>query len=212
MRGIFGGTFDPIHFGHLRPALELAEGLGLEELRIIPSAQPPHRGTPEVTAAQRLTMVELACAGEWRFVVDDRELRRDGPSYTLLTLQELRQAWGEHESVVLCLGLDAFLGLPSWHQWERILGHCHIVVAHRPGWHIEALAEDETIAALLDTHRVDSVAELETTSAGGIWFQPVSQLAISATEIRQRVREGQSIRYLTPQVVVEYIAGEGLYL
>ena len=131
--GIFGGTFDPIHYGHLRTAFELLQALRLGELRFMPAGNPPHREQPMASAEQRVAMVRAATAGQPGFTVDDRETRREGPSYSVDTLAGLR---AEHPTRPLCLivGMDAFLGLPKWHQWQDILKLAHLVVAHRPGW------------------------------------------------------------------------------
>ncbi len=209
--GIFGGTFDPIHFGHLRPALELLEELGLAQLRFIPSAVPPHRAQPCATAEQRLTMVRLATADEPRFVVDDREVRRGGISYTVDTLYQLREALAP-APLCLLVGVDAFLGLGGWHRWEELPELAHIIVMHRPGWQLDEAAPGSTAALeLLRLRRVAAFEELLPRRAGGILLQPVSQLAISATAVRQCVRKGRSIRYLLPDAVRDYIAAEGLY-
>src|SRR5262245_12412890 len=131
--GLFGGTFDPIHYGHLRTAFELWQALGLAEVRFMPTGSPPHREQTHASAGHRLAMVKAAVAGQPAFTVDDREVRRSGVSYSVDTLAELR---AEHPDRSLCLllGMDAFLGLPNWHRWRELLDLAHIVVAHRPGW------------------------------------------------------------------------------
>ena len=126
--GILGGTFDPVHIGHLRSALEVAEFMGLDELRLLPNARPPHRDTPQVAAQDRLAMVRCAVAGVERLSVDDRELSRDKPSYTIDTLESLRAELGASDQLFLLMGWDAFCGLPGWHRWEELLKHCHILV------------------------------------------------------------------------------------
>ena len=128
--GVLGGTFDPVHIGHLRGALEVAETLALDELRLTPSARPPHRGKPQVSAKDRLAMVECAVAGVAPLVVDARELQRDKPSYTIDTLELMRAELAVSDQVFLLLGWDAFCGLPTWHRWEELLQHCHILVLH----------------------------------------------------------------------------------
>lgn len=130
--GMLGGTFDPVHIGHLRGALEVAELLELDELRLTPSARPPHRDMPSVTAEDRLAMVQSAVAGVSPLTVDDRELKRDKPSYTLDTLESMRAELAPRDQLFLLLGWDAFCGLPTWHRWEELLEHCHIVVLQRP--------------------------------------------------------------------------------
>ena len=131
--GVFGGTFDPIHFGHLRLAEEMAEGLGLSQVRFIPAGQPPHRGAPRTAASHRLEMVRRAIAGNPRFEVDAREVQRPDPSYTVDTLTALRAELGNEQPLWLLLGADAFSGLPSWHQWRQLFELANIVVAARPG-------------------------------------------------------------------------------
>src|SRR5512143_4181715 len=131
--GIFGGTFDPIHYGHLRTALELKRALDLERLHFVPAATPPHRAAPCTDAALRLRMVQAAIAGEPGFVADDRELKRPGLSYTFDTLTSFRAEFPDRP-LCLLLGMDAFLNLPQWHEWREIPQLAHVVVAHRPGW------------------------------------------------------------------------------
>ena len=130
--GLLGGTFDPVHIGHLRSALEVADALALDELRMMPNARPPHRDTPQVSPQQRLEMVRLAVDGIAPLVVDDRELKRDKPSYTVDTLELMRAELAADDQLFLLLGWDAFCGLPSWHRWEELLQHCHILVLQRP--------------------------------------------------------------------------------
>ena len=131
--GLFGGTFDPIHYGHLRTAFELWQELRLAEVRFLPTGSPPHRDDPLASSELRLAMVRAAVADQPAFVVDDREIRRTGISYSVDTVTELRAEYPDR-SLCLLLGMDAFLGLPNWHRWRDLLGLAHIVVAHRPGW------------------------------------------------------------------------------
>jgi nicotinate-nucleotide adenylyltransferase len=201
MIGILGGTFDPIHIGHLRTGLDVCEALGLDELRLIPLRDPPHRNRPRSSPEQRLAMLRAAVAGEPRFRVDDRELRRDGKSYTLHTLQSLRLELGERP-LCLLLGGDAFSGFPDWHRPEAILGLCHLVVMRRPG---------EAPPDLYPQRVTSDPARLRGTPGGHLLFQEVTQLAISATAIRERVAAGLSARFLVPDRVLEIIEGAGLY-
>ncbi|OOG25885.1 nicotinic acid mononucleotide adenylyltransferase [Thioalkalivibrio denitrificans] len=202
---ILGGTFDPVHFGHLRPALEIMECLGADEVRFMPCRIPPHRGAPAVSAAHRLAMVERAVQGQPGFMVDRRELEREGPSYSVDTLESLRAEVGDQRPLCLMMGMDAFGGFRSWHRWQDILGLAHVVVAHRPGsplrdpedWISEAATEDPAI--------------LRDTPAGAVFFRSVTQLDISATAIRAMLRRGESPRYLLPDSVLEYIRLQGLY-
>ena len=207
MIGIFGGTFDPIHYAHLRTALEVQQQLELAELRFIPAAIPPHRPQPLASPQQRLDMVRLAILDQPGMTVDGRELEREGPSYMVDTLASLRDELGD-VPLVLILGLDALLGLPAWHQWTRLIELAHIVVMERPG---VVLPEQDELAELVRAHRSEEVARLAQEPAGTMLFVPVSQLAISATDIRAQLAAGASPRFLLPDAVLDYILDEGLY-
>ncbi|MHA1568992.1 MAG: nicotinate-nucleotide adenylyltransferase [Alphaproteobacteria bacterium] len=207
MLGIFGGTFDPVHFGHLRPALEVQQALGLEEVRFIPAGQPPHREAPLASVEQRLAMLQAAITDQDGFVIDEREIRRAGPSYMVDTLQSLRDELGD-TPLCLILGYDAFLGLPQWHQWQRLGELAHLVVAHRPGWDHSELPE--TLQALRQ-RQVCDLPGLKSRPAGGMVFVEVTRLAISATRIRNEVRAGRDIRYLLPDRVYTLIQEQQLY-
>lgn len=206
--GLLGGTFDPVHFGHLRGALEAAECLGLDELRLIPSARPPHRGQPRASAEQRLAMVQLATGGVTGLMVDDRELQRDRPSYTVETLESLRSELGDTVTLFMILGWDAFGGLPAWHRWEELLGLCNLVVLQRPDY------DPELPEVLKDLLAARSVSDPGSVSAryGHIICLTQTPLAISATHIRQLVAERRSPRFLLPDAVLDYIETHGLYL
>lgn len=211
--GIFGGTFDPVHYGHLRPALEVMEALELEELRLIPGRVPPHRGAPGASPEARLAMLRLAVADQPGFVVDEREMARAGPSYSVDTLSSLRIEYGPERPLCLIVGLDAFLGLGSWHRWEEIPKLAHIVVTHRPGWQLEphTVPGARDALALLERARLESRQALASAPAGGVWLEAVTQLEISATDVRRRRRAGRSIRYLLPDAVRRYIDENELY-
>jgi len=208
MLGILGGTFDPIHHGHLRTALDVAEAVGLDEVRLIPLRHAVHRDQPETPAALRLAMVQAAIAGEPRFVADDREIRRDAPSYTLHTLESLRAERGDAEPICVLVGGDAFAEFLSWHRPHEILGLAHLIVMRRPG--AEAIA-DAALRTFVERHRAARAAELRARPGGRVLFQPVTQLDISATDIRARLGAGRSARYLVPDAVLELIRREGLY-
>ncbi len=205
--GVFGGTFDPVHLGHLRSAFELKATLDCGEIRFLPCAIPPHRATPVADANTRAHMVKLAVGDEPGFVVDERELHREGPSYSVDTLESLR---AEFPSTPLCLfvGMDAFLGLPRWHRWERIFELAHVVVAHRPGWRVPARGPLGELIALRG--RKDPLA-LHQVSAGLIFVHAVTQLEISSTEIRELIRAGRDPRFLLPDVVRNYVMEVGCY-
>ena len=207
MIGIYGGTFDPVHFGHLRPALEVQQVLGLKEVRFIPAGQPPHRDIPHATTTQRLSMLRAAIDDQPGFVVDEREVQRAGPSYMVDTLASLRTELG---AVPLCLilGYDAFLGLASWHEWHRLIELAHLVITHRPGWNHDTLSEE--LQSLVKRHAM-TTAQLPEASAGGVAFVEVTQLDISATRIREQIHAGQDIRYLLPEPVYRIIHEQNLY-
>jgi len=199
--GIFGGTFDPIHYGHLRTALELKSLLELAKVHIVPCADPPHRTAPMSDGALRLRMVEAAIRNEPGFVADDRELKRAGVSYTIDTLASFR-AELPGRSLCLLLGMDAFLGLPQWRRWRELTTLAHIVVAHRPGWEMPTTG---TLGELLRELRAPSVAELHSKAAGLIHVQPVTQLEISSTDLRDSLRAGRDPKFLVPDSVREII-------
>ena len=205
--GILGGTFDPVHIGHLRGALEVADALGLDELRLVPSARPPHRDAPQVSAQDRLAMVERAVAGVAPLVVDARELQRDKPSYSIDTLELMRAELAADAQVFLLLGWDAFCGLPTWHRWEELLQHCHILVLQRPDADSEP---PDALRNLLAARSVSDPLALKGPS-GQIAFVWQTPLAVSATQIRQLLASGKSVRFLVPDAVLAYIDAHGLY-
>ena len=205
--GIFGGTFDPIHYGHLRTAFELLQALRFNEIRFMPCGDPPHRGDSIADAELRLEMVRVATDTQTGFVVDDRELRRDGPSYSVDTLAALREEFPNH-SLGLIIGMDAFLGLPKWHNWHRILQLAHIVVAHRPGWRAPDMGPLGDMLTDSGTHRID---DLHQTISGHIYIHAVTQLEISSSEIREMVGLGRDARFLMPEGVRELIEQSGCY-
>lgn len=205
--GVFGGTFDPIHYGHLRTAFEMLEAVRFDEVRLIPCGDPPHRGETFASAESRLDMVRVATDGLDGFVVDDRELRRDGPSYSIDTLASLRAEFSD-ASLGLIVGMDAFLGLPRWHRWDEILDVAHIVVAHRPGWRAPDMGPLGELLSERGTHRV---ADLHEATHGRIHIHAVTQLEISSTEIRELVAAGRDPRFLMPNAVRKVIAASGCY-
>jgi len=205
--GVFGGTFDPIHYGHLRTAFELLQGLRLAEVRFVPCGDPPHRRTTHATADDRLRMVEIAVAGQAGFVTDDRELGREGPSYSIDTLATLRAELPD-TPIGLIIGMDAFLGLTGWHRWDELLDAAHIVVAHRPGW---KAPEHGALGDLVAERRTRCVEDLHDASHGRIHIQAVTQLEISSSEIRELVAAGQDPRFLMPDAVRDWILDNDIY-
>lgn len=208
MLGLLGGTFDPIHFGHLRTGLEVCESLGLDELRFLPCRLPPHREQPHASAELRAAMVRLALEGQADLVCDERELLRDGPSYTVDTLNELRAEVGARP-LCLVIGADALTGIATWHQWTRLIELAHIVVVHRPGWEAAIPAQAEPVLA---GRACGDREVLANRPAGCLWYQPVTQLQISASAVRAAVAAGRSIDYLVPRNVAHYIREQNLYL
>lgn len=205
--GLFGGTFDPIHYGHLRTAFELWQSLGLAEVRFMPTGSPPHRDQTHAAAEHRLAMVRAAVAGQSAFVVDDREVRRSGVSYSVDTLIEIR---AEHPDRSLCLllGMDAFLGLPHWHRWRELLDLAHIVVAHRPGWKAPTMGP---LGEVMVDRGTGAIRDLHEKPAGRVYVHAVTQLEISSTELRQLIVAGHDPRYLVPDQVRSIIRETGCY-
>jgi len=199
--GIMGGTYDPIHYGHLRTGYELMQAIGMDELRFIPAGDPPHKNTTIANAEQRLAMVKLAVADQKGFIADDREVTRAGASYTVLTLESLRQEFPD-ASLCLILGMDAFLGLPKWHRWEEILDFTNLVIAHRPGY---LKPTDGRLQELVAKRATAYGKELAWHTTGKIYIHSVTQLEIASSKIRFLLRSGLDTRYLLPDTVNQYL-------
>lgn len=209
--GLFGGTFDPVHFGHLRLAEEAISHLGLSAVRWVPAGRPPHRGTPQVTPQQRLEMVLRLTAKNPRFFVDPAEVEAARASYTVETLERLRGEFGHQQSLVLLVGADAFAGLFTWHRWRELFSLAHIAVSHRPGFPVERASLPDELASEFADRRAENPQVLATTGAGQIVTFAMTQLAISATQIRHLLANGKSARYLLPDAVLDYIQHHQLY-
>ena len=207
--GILGGTFDPIHFGHLRLAVELKEKLQLTQMLLVPSRQPPHRNTPQALAAQRLEMLMLAIANESSLEIEPCELNREGFSYTFDTLNYLRAQHGRQQSLCLIMGADAFLNFDSWYRWQDLLSLAHIVVVHRPGWKLDAM--NPTVQKLYQQHQLKNLYQLHMQPAGGIWLETMTPLDISSSQIRTLISQQRNPRFLLPENVLNYIQQQGLY-
>ena len=210
--GIFGGTFDPVNYGHLRLAEEMLELANLRQIRFIPTGTPPHRNAPQVSAQHRSAMVQLAIADQPAFMLDDREVRRTTTCYTVNTLRELRADLGVAQPLCLLMGGDAFLQLHTWHEWEQLFELAHIVVGYRPGFTIDERIHSAT--AELQQHyqqRLCTADDLSRHPSGGIAELAIPKLEISATDIRRRVAENRTIRYLLPNAVANYIHQHHLY-
>ena len=199
--------FDPIHYGHLRTAHELYELLDLEAIAFLPAGDPPHRAAPVADGSTRLAMVRAAVEDDTRFSVDDRELRRPGPSYMVLTLEELRAERGD-QPIALIMGMDAFAGLGRWHRAPELVGLAHLVVATRPG----AQEPREGLAAqLLRSHRCDDPRRLSNAAAGLVYVNAGTQFDLSSSAVRQVVAAGRDPRYLMPDAVRRIIVAGGSY-
>jgi len=206
--GIFGGTFDPVHFGHLRAAEEARELLSLDRMRLMPAGQPPHRNETFAAAEHRLAMLHRALAGYPELQADDREIRREGYSYMVETLAEIRSEEGD-APVLLMLGQDVANTLDAWHEWKRLFGLAHLVVMRRPeSRHVYSGELFREIQSRLTTEP----RRLRDVPNGLVVQLEVTQLAISSTDIRQRVAAGKSVRFLLPDSVIDYIGAHRLYL
>ena len=208
MIGILGGTFDPIHYGHLRTALDVQQALSLDEVRFIPCGEPPHRNKPLAEPLQRLAMVRAAIAGQEKFTVDDREIRREGPSYMVDTLASLKRDFKD-ESFCLILGTDAFNGLDQWHQWQRIFDFANIVVMRRPAIDGQRKLNKRVFSDV--KHRLLDKEALIKKQNGGLCFVSVTQLDISGTSIRKQWQQGHDIQFFLPDAVLTLIQQQNIY-
>lgn len=210
--GIYGGTFDPIHYGHLRLAEELNEIIGFSKLYFVPSGSPRLRNAPIASKDHRVAMLSAAIQDNETFTLDKREMSRDGESYSVVTLRELRKKFGSECALCFIMGSDAFLNLTKWHCWHEMFELCHIIVADRPGY-LSALnnkLSPELTEALVN-RQVSSIEDLKKSSHGFIFIAPTTLQDISATAIRKSIAADKSARYLTPDTVLEYININHLY-
>ncbi len=204
---ILGGAFDPVHFGHLRTAAEMQSHFGLGEVRFVPSANPPHRAPHIASNEQRYAMLDAALSGLSWCSIDDRELRREGPSWTVVTLEELR-AEANDRSLCMILGMDAFLSLRSWHRWEELPRLAHLLVAHRPGWQPPQSGE---LGDFVREHLSEDVAELRNLPAGRLFIHAVTQLEISSSAIRALLAARQPADFLLPEASLRIAMESGCY-
>lgn len=209
--GLLGGTFDPIHYGHLRLAEEARVRLGLQRVCLIPAGRPAHRSAPQAPAADRLAMARLAAQGNPAFEVIALEAESPQPSYTVPTLERLRERFGAARPLVLLVGADAFLGLASWHRWRELFDLAHLAVATRPGHDLDAAALPALLAGELERRQARDAGELAAVPAGRILPFSITALDISATAIRRMLAQGDSIRYLLPDAALDYIDRNHLY-
>jgi nicotinate-nucleotide adenylyltransferase len=196
---ILGGTFDPVHNAHLRVAWEAGEALDAE-VRLVPVNAPPHRDAPIANASERAAILRAALSGQDRLSLDERELRRDGPSFTIDTLIELREEIGAERPLILLVGADAFFGLPTWHRWAELFDYAHIAVLTRPGHEIATLPTELRIK--IASRRASDATMLAQSPSGRVASLPVTPLEISATQIREILASGGDPRYLMPDAVI----------
>ncbi|WP_136064414.1 nicotinate-nucleotide adenylyltransferase [Modicisalibacter radicis] len=206
---MFGGTFDPVHLGHLRSAVELREALALDRVHMVPAHVPPHREAPGVSAEQRLAMLEAGIGDTPGLVADARELGRGGPSFSGATLASLRRDYGERARLVMSVGMDAFLKLHEWHEPQQVFELAHVVVIDRPGHRGTLPGPLARLVAGRDA--ADAEALFRRPAGGVLHLQLPSRMAISATGLRTRLAEGRSVRYLLPDAVEDYIRSGNLY-
>lgn len=206
--GVLGGTFDPIHYGHLRMGQEILERHQLDRVHFVPCFSPVHRRQPLANAAQRFAMLQMAINHEPRFIADDREIKRQSPSFTVDTLLSLKADMPE-ATLCLLIGSDAFLSYPTWREPHRILELAHIIVAHRPQYQVPTEGD---IMTFLDKYQSDDADTIQQQQAGCILFQSMTALDISAKAIRMQIETHQSPRYLLPDNVYNYIQTNNLYL
>jgi nicotinate-nucleotide adenylyltransferase len=195
---ILGGTFDPVHNGHLRVAWEAAEALDAD-VRLMPANVPPHRSAPIASAGQRVMLLRAALAGQARLRLDERELRRAEPSYTVETLRDMRAEFGPDRPLILLIGADAFTGLPGWHAWRELFKLAHIAILTRPGHGLDLSAE---LDAEIAPRRAGSRQELHVSAAGKVFGLAVTPLEISASAVRALLAEGREPRWLVPDALL----------
>ena len=206
--GLLGGTFDPVHFGHLRMAYEVRERLGLDRMHLVPCASPYHRGEQTSPAPVRVDLLRVALEGQTALVCDERELSRPGPTYSVDTLASLREQFGDAPCLVMVLGQDAYHHLESWHRWQRLLDLGHLVVVQRPG---SVPTAPTGLAQWEQAHQAPSIDAMLATSHGHVVHLEARQLEISSTDIRAQIAAGRSPRYLLPAAVEQRILELGLY-
>ncbi|QYJ87051.1 nicotinate-nucleotide adenylyltransferase [Shewanella mesophila] len=209
--GILGGTFDPIHFGHINPLLEVYQALDLDQIWLMPNHIPPHKQQPNSSTKHRLAMANLVCEQYPQLVLCDIEAKRDTPSYSVATLEALRKTHPK-DHLLFIMGMDSFVNLPSWYQWQRLLTLCHIVVCQRPGWQV---ADNPLMQQLLEKHAGDkhslATAELNQEYSGIIFTVDITEQPYSSTDIRAQLASNKLTDDAMPEVISTYITEHGLY-
>ena len=212
--GIFGGTFDPIHYGHLRVAEEIVETVGLQKMYFVPAGMPRLRYSPVASSQHRVEIVRLAIQKNPDFVLDEREIYRDGVSYSIDTVREFKQEFGEEVRLCFILGADAFIKLPEWNNWKELFNLCHFIVSTRPGYSLTLIKEllSKELREECSQRWVSNTESLRKDTSGLIFISSTTMLDISATSIRAHIAVGRSVRHLVPSVTVNYISENKLYL
>jgi len=212
--GIFGGTFDPIHYGHLRVAEEIVETVGLQKMYFVPAGMPRLRHSPVASPQHRVEIVRLAIQKNPDFVLDEREIYRDGVSYSIDTVREFKQEFGEEIRLCLVLGADAFIKLPEWNNWKELFNLCHFIVSTRPGYTFTLIKEllSKELREECSQRWVSNTETLKKETSGLIFIASTTMLDISATSIRAHIAVGRNVRHLVPSVTVNYISKNKLYL
>ncbi|MGB0458570.1 MAG: nicotinate-nucleotide adenylyltransferase [Porticoccaceae bacterium] len=205
---LFGGTFNPIHFGHLNLANSLADYLHIQSVRMIPCAIPPHREAPSVSPEQRLAMLNLAIADNPTLVADDLELKRACTSYSIDTVEIVRQEIGAQTPLFFCIGMDVLLAIDNWHRWTELLDYCHIVVCLRPNY---KMPNEGALATWIERYLCDDLTQIKKQSHGCIHLCKIPPLDISSTAIRDSIKYAKNIDHMTPEPVVNYIKQHSLY-
>lgn len=208
MLGIFGGSFDPIHFGHIKSALALLEHFDFEQIRFVPCQQSSRKQVANASAQHRWKMLKLVTNSNTKLIADDRELKRSGLSYTIDTLKELRAETKSRQTLVLIIGVDAFLNFCKWHQFEKILLICHIILLPRLGY---GLPQEGCEKELYDAHSADDIMDLSRVLNGFIHLSDEKEIEVSSTYIRECISAGAQPRYLLPGDVWNYIRRNNLY-
>ena len=212
LTALLGGTFDPIHYGHLRPAISLANEVGLKQIGLLPNHIPPHKPQPEASTEQRLAMLKLAIEGLPLFALNVREILPETstrPSYTIETLQAWRQENGNSEGLAFIMGQDSLLSLPTWSKWKTLLDYCHLLICRRPGY--AQKTDNIELQQWIDMHNTTNIKDLHNSPHGYIFFAHTPLEDISATEIRQNINNQASCKNLLPPKVWHYIHQQGLY-
>ncbi|GAA0514202.1 nicotinate-nucleotide adenylyltransferase [Tatumella terrea] len=209
LQAIFGGTFDPVHYGHLRTVEALAALTGLQKVTLLPNNVPPHRPQPVASPRQRLEMLRCAIAGAPLFDIDDRELHRDAPSWTVTTLESLRAERGPDQPLAFIIGQDSLLSLNKWYRWEELLSLSHLLVCRRPGYPEQPASAE--LLRWIETHTARESRQLHQQPSGLIFQAETPLSPVSATAIRHRLQQNLSCEGLLPPSVIDYITRSGLY-